>query len=242
MTPEGQILDLLKSWAPEINRLLTKAGYFDLPRDSTQKSEIAKAIGLDKNGKLYKQVLAASKEKNSNISQIVLNEISLREFKAGARKVAQELNIPFSQWDWNDGAQNYFDKEGLKLVTEMSQTDIDSLRQRVQYDFNLEPKAFADRYADSYSCSPARLERIKRSETHTAGQDGGFQFASDAGAGWKQWMCTPRGIYPRSPHREIWYEVVPIDEAFSNGQMYPSDPNCRCYLIYLFDPSEAKHG
>ena len=242
MSPDEEILQLLRGWAPDVVRLLRQAGYFDLPRDSVKRAQIAKKIGLDTGGRLYKQVLAASLEKNEAIAPIVLNEYSLREFRNGAREVARQLNIPFSKYDWNEGAQTYFDKHGLELVKQMSQTDLDSLRTRIQYDFNLNPKDFAKRYAESYSCSPARLERIKRTETHTSAQAGGHSFAGEAECEFKQWMCHPRGKWPRPTHRAVWYEVVAYDDAFSNGLMWPSEPNCRCYLLYFLDADHLKWG
>jgi hypothetical protein len=242
MTPDEQILALLKDWAPEVNRLLKQAGYFDLPRSSTKRAEIARKIGLVPGGKTYDRVLKAAIEKNENISQIVLNEYSLRDFKAGAREVAGQLNIPFSKYDWNEGAQEHFDKHGLELVKNMSQTDINSLRDRIQYDFNLDPKAFAKKFAESYSCSPARLERIKRTETHTENQAGGHHFAGLAECEFKQWMCHPRGKWPRQTHRAVWYEVRKMGEAFSNGLQFPGDVNCRCYILYFIDADHLKWG
>lgn len=242
MTPDEQILNLLADWAPEVQVLLKRAGYFELPRNSTKKAEIAKKIGLDSGGKLFNQVLEASETKNAAIWDIVLNEHALREFKAGAREVARQLNIPFSKHDWNDGAQEHFEKHGLQFVTNMSQTDIDSLRERVQYDFNLNPKDFAEKFAGSYSCSPARLARIKRTETHTESQAGGWNFADQAECEFKQWMCHPRDIWPRPTHRAIWYEIRRLNENFSNGMMWPSDPNCRCYLLYFIDKDHLKWG
>lgn len=242
MTPDEQILKLLADWAPDVMDLLRQAGYFDLPRTSTKRQEIAKKIGLDANGKLFNRILKAATEKNESISKIVLDEYSLREFKAGAREVAKQLNIPFSKYDWNDGAQEHFEKHGLQLVTNLSQTDIDSLRERIQYDFNLNPKDFAKKYAESYSCSPVRLERIKRTEAHTESQAGGHNFAELAEAEFKQWMCHPRAIWPRRTHRAIWYQIRKLGELFSNGQEWPSDPNCRCYLLYFIDKDHLKWG
>jgi len=240
MTPDEQILALLKDWAPEVSRLLDQAGYWDLPRTSTKRQEIAKKIGLQPGGKTYDAILKASLEKNENISQIVRNEDSLRECKAGAREVAAQLGIPFSKYDWNEGAQAHFQEHGLKLVKQMSQTDLDSLRDRIQYDFALNPRDFAKKYAESYSCSPKRLERIKRTEVHTEGQAGGYNFAQQAGATEKTWNCHPRGKWPRPTHRAVWNETVPIEEPFSNGLMWPSDPNCRCYLTYGFGSTAKK--
>ena len=242
MTPDEQILALLKDWAPEVTTLLKQAGYFDLPRTSTKRQEIAKKIGLDPGGKLYRRVLKASLDKNEQISNIVLDEYSLREFKSGAREVARQLNIPFSKYDWNDGAQEHFDKHGLQFVKNMCQTDINSLRDRVQFDFSLNPKDFATKYAASYSCSPARLERIKRSESHTSAQAGGHNFAGLAECEFSQWMCHPRGKWPRPSHRAVWYEVVEYGNPFSNGLTYPSDVNCRCYLLHFVDKDHLKWG
>lgn len=242
MNPDEQILRLLKDWAPEVNNLLEQADYFKLPRDSIKRQEIAKKIGLDTNGKLFNKVLKASMEKNESISNIVLDEYSLRAFKSGAREVAKQLNIPFSKYDWNEGAQEHFEEHGLQLVKNMSQTDIDSLRDRIQFDFNLNPKDFAKKFADSYSCSPARLERIKRTEPHTESQAGGHNFAELAEAEYKQWMCTPRAKWPRATHRTVWYEVRKLGELFSNGLEWPSDPNCRCYLLYFLDADHLKWG
>ena len=242
MTPDEQILALLKDWAPEVTRLLDQAGYWDLPRTSTKRQEIAKKIGLQPGGKTYDRVLKASLEKNQSISRIVLENDSLREFKQGAREVARQLNIPFSKYDWNDGAQEHFEKHGLQLVKNLSQTDIDSLRERIQYDFNLDPKSFAKKYAESYSCSPARLKRIKRTEAHTESQAGGHNFAGLAECEFKQWMCHLRGKWPRETHRAVWYEVAKMGRPFSNGLEYPSEVNCRCYLLYFFDDDHLKWG
>lgn len=242
MTPEEQILALLKGWAPEVDNLLHQAGYFDLPRDSIKRQAIAKEIGLQPGGKLARKVAAASMEKNEAVWDIVLDEYSLRDFKAGARKVAGQLNIPLSKFDWNDGAQKHFEEHGLQLVTKMSQSDLDSLRERIQYDFNLAPDAFAEKFADSYSCSPARLERLKRTETHTESQAGGHNFAELADCEFKQWMCTPRGKWPRETHRDVWYQIRKMGELFSNGLQWPSDPNCRCYLLYFLDEDHLKWG
>ena len=242
MTPDEEILFLLKSWSPEIIDLLRKSGYFELPRDSTKREDIAKKIGLNPNGKLFKQVLKASTEKNNAVWDLVLNEYSLREFKNGAREVASRLGIPYSKFDWNPGAQKYFDKHGLQFVKNMCQTDIDSLRDRIQFDFSLNPRAFATKYAESYSCSPARLERIKRTEAHTSAQAGGHSFAGEAECEFKQWMCHPRGKWPRPTHRAVWYEVVEYGKPFSNGLLYPSEPNCRCYLLYFLDVDHLKWG
>ena len=242
MSPDERILSLLKEWAPEVIDIITRAGYFDLPRGSTRREDIAKQIGFNQGGRIYRQVLKASQAKNESITEIVINEFSLREFKAGARAVAKQINRPFQEFDWNEGAQQHFKKHGLELVKCMTNTDLSTLRDRIQYDFSLSPDAFAKRYANSYVCSEARLRRIKRTETHTNNEAGGFNYAKNAECEFKQWLCAPRAIWPRPRHRVLWFEIAKINEAFSNGLMYPSEPNCRCYLIYFIDRNHLKWG
>jgi hypothetical protein len=235
MTSNKQILKLLKQWAPDCTALLDKAGYFSLD-EGIAKSEIEKAIGLQRGGRLYRQVLTASLEKNGRIWPLVINEFSLREFKSGAREVAASLNIPFSPWDWNAAAQDYFEKDGLSKVKLLTQTDIDSLRQRIQYDFGMNPKTFAEKYAESYSCSESRLERIKRSETHSAAAAGSQEFATQADAKYKKWNCHHLDQWPRPSHREQEDMIIPIDDEFPITQeQFPSQVNCRCFLTYYFD-------
>jgi len=239
MTPnEEEILRLLKAWAPEVSRLLSQAGYFTLP-EGTEKAKIAQTVGLDPGGRLYQRVKTAALEKNGEVWTAVLDEYSLKEFKAGARKVAGMLKLPFPKWDWSEAAQNFFEKDGLKKVKLMTQTDIDSLRNRIQYDFGLNPRDFAKKYASSYSCSEARLERIKRSEVHSASQQGGYQFAIDADAETKEWRATHINRWPRPSHRAQEGMIIGINDIFPiTGEAVPGEVNCRCYLLFGFDGSK----
>jgi hypothetical protein len=62
----------------------------------------------------------------------------------------------------------------------------------------------------------------------------------------KVWMATLSGK-TRDSHRIVDRETVPIDETFSNGLMYPGDPdgepgevyNCRCTMIAQTDHLES---
>jgi hypothetical protein len=232
LTPDDQIIQLLKGFAPDVTGLLKKSGYFDLP-EGIEKEQISKQIGFERGGKLYRKVAQASMKKNGAVSDIVLNEVSLKQFKAGARKVAGQIGVSYPKWDWNPAAQDYFETHGLELVRGMTVTDLNSLKSVIQNNFNLNPKTFADKYADSYSCSEGRLYRIKRTETHSATQAGGKGFAGDAGFQFKKWHCTHIGDYPRPSHREQEGMIIPIDENFPiTDEDVPSEVNCRCYLTY----------
>jgi SPP1 gp7 family putative phage head morphogenesis protein len=46
----------------------------------------------------------------------------------------------------------------------------------------------------------------------------------------KEWLATMDSRV-REAHAAMNGEVVGIDEAFSNGSMYPDEPNCRCTIL-----------
>jgi hypothetical protein len=238
MAYETEVLDLLKQWSPDVTRVLKKAGYFDLP-EGIEKEKIAEQIGFGRGTPLYRKLTQMSLEKNTKITDIVLNESSLRGFKAGARKIAEELNIPFSKYDWNPLAQTYYEKHGNQLIKTLTQTDIKSLGTQIQDNFNLTPKAFARKFADQYPCSEKRLEVIKSNEYHRATQGGMDAMQGKAGATWKRRVGHPEGIYPRETHQEdIDAGWIPFDEPYPyTDEMYPgeSEINCKCYQIVSFD-------
>ena len=66
----------------------------------------------------------------------------------------------------------------------------------------------------------------------------------------KQWLAT-LDRRPRHSHRRLDDEVAGLDEAFSNGLMYPGDPesgrgsevyNCRCTLVPVVDGADPAEG
>ncbi len=93
----------------------------------------------------------------------------------------------------------------------------------------------------------ARAKLIARQETMMSLATGQFDTMQAAGATTKTWHHRDPQIDPRDgKHGKVNHvilegETVPIDKPFSNGLMYPRDPNdgrpeqvinCRCYLTY----------
>lgn len=82
-----------------------------------------------------------------------------------------------------------------------------------------------------------RAKTIARTETHGAVQKGSFEGSKQAGAEIKIWVSV-MDDRTRDSHAYLDGEEVPLDKAFSNGGMYPSDPkldpsesiNCRCMM------------
>ena len=93
--------------------------------------------------------------------------------------------------------------------------------------------------------SSARVKLIARQETMTALATGQFDMMKSAGATTKTWhhrpQKNPRDGSRGPNHVALEGETVAIDAKFSNGLLFPRDPNdprpeelinCRCYLTY----------
>ena len=234
MTPEEKaVLDLLQGWSPDVTALLHRANYFNLP-EGTKKEEIAQKIGFGRGTPLYKKLHAVSLEKNRAISAIVVNEAQLIELKQGAREVAKQLGLSFSESDWDPIIQKFMKEEGFKLVKVLTKTDLDRITPIIQQHFGLNERTFARRFRDNYPCSEYRMKTIFRTEKFTAINGGAHGLALEAEAKRKFWRHS-HGPNPRKDHLAMDGEEQPIDKPFSNGKQYPGgDPNCRCRADYAF--------
>jgi SPP1 gp7 family putative phage head morphogenesis protein len=76
----------------------------------------------------------------------------------------------------------------------------------------------------------ARTELLNasRSMAHAQATSGGVPMRG------KVWRAT-MDARTRDEHRRLDGEAVGLDEAWSNGEVYPSSPNCRCWAEYLVD-------
>ena len=95
----------------------------------------------------------------------------------------------------------------------------------------------ANRVRDVYNMAHARAVMIARTEMTGALNGGHFLYAEIAGAKNKKWL-TARDELVRDSHAAIEGQVVPMEQAFGNGLMYPGAPgppeeviNCRCSWI-----------
>lgn len=77
--------------------------------------------------------------------------------------------------------------------------------------------------------SQAKAEMIARTEVHAGMQDANFQAYKQAGLPIKIWVAVG-DERTREEHIALDGEERPIDMPFSNGLMYPNEPNCRCSI------------
>jgi HK97 family phage portal protein len=97
---------------------------------------------------------------------------------------------------------------------------------------------------DSIKIGPSRAQTIARTETLTAvslGQASMMELAAKAIPGLKKSWISSQDEDVRESHKAVNGEIRDSDEKFSNGLMYPRDPdaepgesiNCRCVLVTL---------
>jgi len=221
------ILLALKRWGRTATAILKLAGYFDV------EPELRAGFDLSKTD--WDKLAKASEKKNKSIWGLFWKGWGEKTYARGGERVASGLGASMRLKDKRLLADEYFSERGLQHVKQLSKTDVNSLREAIRRDIYLNEKQFAKKYADSYPCSKARLRRIKRTEAHTALENGGYNYARHLGAGWKQQVNVgDRRV--RESHiaasAEGW---IPIDQPFaSTGRMVADDVNCRCHLIYRF--------
>jgi len=84
----------------------------------------------------------------------------------------------------------------------------------------------------------ARSELIARTEATAANNEGLLEAFRQSGVTTgKEWINSGDARV-RDEHEDmpvgVGGEIVPLDEKFSNGLMYPSEPNCRCVIAPAF--------
>lgn len=90
--------------------------------------------------------------------------------------------------------------------------------------------------ADSGGFAPSRARLIARTESTRASNGGPNEtlklHAKASGRRYTKSWATAGDARVRDEHSAIEGETVGIDEKFSNGLAYPSEPNCRCAVIF----------
>lgn len=113
------------------------------------------------------------------------------------------------------------------------------------------PKEFTERFLSimgSNLSAAIRNARTSITSAHNAGTMHTLRAARDMGINVKkQWLSTSDGR-TRDSHVDLNGEQAEIDDAFSNGCLYPADPagvpaevyNCRCTMVYVLPDVSAE--
>jgi len=94
----------------------------------------------------------------------------------------------------------------------------------------------SDRINSAYEEFPTwRSDMISRTESTAANNEGFIEaYKQSEVATHKEWIATMDGR-TRPAHQELDGEIVPVDKSFSNGLMFPQEPNCRCVIGPAFE-------
>jgi len=92
-------------------------------------------------------------------------------------------------------------------------------------------QALSKRVADMFGeYSSYRSERIARTEATAANNEGSIEaFKQSEIIKGKEWIAT-MDARTREEHAALNGEIVGLNDSFSNGLQYPSEPNCRCVV------------
>jgi hypothetical protein len=145
----------------------------------------------------------------------------------GGSKVAKQLGGDFNID--SKAAQKALDQRTEQVGKLVGKTSADRILDsyREARDNGEDASALAGRIRDdAYDADSvkARADLIGSLETDIAIAVGGFLVAKQYGAT-KTWLHSGNPKVPRDEHVAMDGETVPVDEPFSNGMMYPRDPN-----------------
>jgi SPP1 gp7 family putative phage head morphogenesis protein len=141
--------------------------------------------------------------------------------------------------------ERWLEEQSLELagaVTETTRKNVEHvLKESSRYGSSVENTARdIERVFEEAKGNRARL--IARTELNKAANGAGWLQATESGVvKTKTWMTAGDGRV-RDEHAAMEGETVPLDEPFSNGLMFPSQPNCRCTLTYGLDEEALGMG
>lgn len=200
--------------------------------DSTKSIE-TKARGKDKVVSAVTQYLNEDGRKGWTRVIGPLNESAAT--RSGAI-IASDMNLNFSLLHGN--LLTYARKQTAKMVTDVNKTTISLISDIVQggIDANASTKDIARLIEEATGFSRSRAELIARTESTKAFNGAPTEsLAALAHGSKRQFTKTWSGVLDdreRDEHVALEGETVDVKEEFSNGLMYPSEPNCRCAVLY----------
>lgn len=156
--------------------------------------------------------------------------------------IAADMNISFALLHKN--ALSFASAESGKLIKSVSNTTRDLVNNILQggLDEGASSSAIAGLIRDATGFSKARSTLIARTETTTVYNGAPTQslkaLSNSTGRVFTKTWSGVLDDRERDEHVAMEGETVGIDEKFSNGLDFPSEPNCRCTVTY----SEVNDG
>jgi len=125
--------------------------------------------------------------------------------------------------------------EATKDIVTIAETSLEDVRRVILagVDENLSSPQIGRNLRQFYvDRSPFKAMRVARTEVTKASSFGSMEAAKQSGVvQTKKWL-TSRDDRVRDEHEAMDGEEVGLNEVFSNGLEYPSEPMCRCVLTF----------
>jgi hypothetical protein len=237
MLPEYEIGQILKKFGPKILSYLTEVGYFDLPEGPYKPIDVTSARAMRK-------YLTASKAKNTEVWGVVERYL-LPELEGKGERFIELYGLK-PVINVKEIATDYMDSRGGELITQMTRTDQKRITNFIWNNSEKNERVLARdimREPELANITQGhRAATIIRTERNHAVGASTSDLATRAGAT----THTRHEVMDertREEHRPLNNETKPIDEPYSNGEMYCGeiDINCRGWETFGFDKEVASN-
>lgn len=166
----------------------------------------------------------------------VMQPLNAKAAQQSGAVIASDLNLNFSLLHGN--LQTYARKQTGKMITDVNRTTKSLVSDIIQggLDAKKTTKQIASLIEDATGFDKARASLIARTETTKIFNGAPAESLAALSQGTNRTFTkTWSGVLDdkeRDEHVAMEGETVSVDEVFSNGLPYPSEPNCRCSLLY----------
>lgn len=192
-----------------------------------------KARGKERAMKSVNRYLADDSRKAWSRMMTPLNEKSA--LRSGA-VVASDMNLNFGLLHGN--LLRYARKQTATMITGVNKNTASLVSDIIQggIDANASTREIARLISEATGFNRSRAQLIARTETTKAFNGAPTEslsvLAQTSNRSFTKEWSTVGDDRVRDEHVDLEGEKVDIDEEFSNGLQYPSEPNCRCTLLY----------
>lgn len=153
----------------------------------------------------------------------------------GAEKSEKSLEQKWAFDPTSAAISKWIREESTKDIVTILATNLDDVRRVILagVEENVGTRKIAMNLRRFYSDrSPFKAMRVARTEVTKASAFGNMEAAKQSGVVKTKTWLTARDDRVRDEHVAMDGETVKLDENFSNGLPYPSEPMCRCVLTF----------
>ena len=190
---------------------------------------------LQKNEKDFQEIIYKGIETGAKLGALQVVQFDLHRYKYFKKFSLNDIH-PDVYTKIRTRKEEWCEKKSKQL----NQGIITTLQQGYENGQGID--TIADELTKNYNVEKARARTIARTEINGAKNDVAFHTIQDLGIEKKQWSSS-EDMRVRPSHASVNGEIVGINEYFSNGLLYPCDPdgpadevcNCRCSVLSYID-------